>query len=663
MCSNKTNLKLVTVFLIHLLNYLRFATLNSDALMYKNQFPKYLKFLYSLIYDTFSSRINLNSAMRYIKFHGLKGAFKRVNYLFTLFDSNSLSYLTTHYRNKINYKKLTSTHIKESKLRIELKSFHNQPLISIIMPCFNSNIKWLHQSIESVKNQIYPNWELCIADDASTNPECLNFLRKLENSDSRIKIIYRKENGHISKASNSALSIVTGQFVALLDHDDRLAKDALFWIVDTINKKPQACLIYSDEDKIDHNDKRQDPYFKCDWNYHLFLSQNLISHIGVYKTSILKEIGGFRTGFEGSQDYDLALRFIEKIDPEQIIHIPRVLYHWRIHKNSTALDVNNKPYAVYAAKRAIEDHLKRNSIPSEVHILPNNIYRVKYKLPDDVPMVSIIIPTRDNINLLKKCINSITDKTTYKNFEIRIIDNQSSDPKTLNYFDELRNHSHIKVENEPREFNYAAINNSSVNNVTGSFICFLNDDTEVLSADWLDEMVSIALQKDVGVVGAKLLYPNDTIQHGGIILGIGGVASHAHKFFPKNHNGYFGRAGLKQEFSAVTGACMLVSKSLFIKLGGFNELDLPIAYNDVDFCLRVRKLGKKVVWTPFAELYHHESVSRVNDTKIKNNERFLKEIKYMNTKWGDWIKNDPAYSPNLSLDSEDFGFAWPSRIE
>lgn len=543
-----------------------------------------------------------------------------------------------------------------------LKTFTNTPKISVIIPTYNSNPKWLKETIESVQNQIYPNWELCIADDASTDDKCVDLLKKYEKTDDRIKVSFRSENGHICKASNSAIEIATGEWLALLDHDDVLSTDALFWVVDSINNNPEACLIYSDEDKISSKGRRKDPYFKCDWNYSLFLSQNMISHLGVFKTDIVKKIGGFRAGFEGSQDYDLALRFIEKITTKQIIHIPRVLYHWRIHKDSTAFRINKKPYALTSAKRAILEHLDRQGINASVEILENQMYRVKYKLQQNLPLVSIIIPTRNNPDLLRKCIISIRNKTEYKNYEIIVVDNNSDDLQQLNYLKEIQEIPNIKVLSDKRSFNFSAINNKAVESTKGEYICFLNDDTEVISPNWLSEMLSIGIQEKVGAVGAKLLYPDNRLQHGGIILGIGGIGSHSHKNVPLGSQGYFNRAGLIQEFSAVTAACMLISKRIFNKVGGFNEDNLAVSFNDVDLCLKIRELNYRIVWTPFAELYHHESISRGKDD-VNTNDRFKKEIDYMNNKWDKWLKNDPAYSLNLTLNTEDFSLAWPPRVD
>ncbi len=626
-----------------------------------------IKFLYLFIKKLGGVRVFILKIIQYIRKNGIKGAFHKIKYIL-----NQAKLITGYSQIKekpLNPANLDLQHNYRickpnlNTLKHEIESFDKLPVISVIMPTYNTNPTWLTEAIESVRNQIYSKWELCIADDNSTNQECIKVLKSYKKKDDRIKVVFRKKNGHISEASNSALEMATGDYVALLDHDDLLSPDALFWVAKTINEHPDAKLIYSDEDKIDDHGIRKDPYFKCDWNYSLFLSQNFINHLGVYKAEVFNKIGGFRVGYEGSQDYDMILRFIEQIPPESIVHIPRVLYHWRIHPNSTAYKADEKPYALIAAQKAITGHFKRKSIKADVKLLKSQMYRVKYKLPDNLPLVSIIIPTKNHFKILKRCIDSLVLKTTYNNFEILVIDNNSDDKETLAYLHEIGNNEKITVLKDKQKFNFSSINNKAVNYTGGSYLCFLNDDTEVISPDWLSEMVSIGVQQGVGAVGARLWYPNNTLQHGGVVLGIGGVASHSHKRIPKGKGGYFNRAALIQEFSAVTAACMLLPKKVFKEVGGFDEKNLTVAFNDVDLCLRIRELDYRVVWTPYAELYHHESISRGVDRLDGKNKRFFLENEYMLKKWSQWIKNDPAYSPNLTLDREDFSFAWPPRID
>ena len=547
-------------------------------------------------------------------------------------------------------------------LRAAITAFAGKPLISVIMPVYNPRPAWLIAAIESVRRQIYPDWELCIADDASTDAAIRPILERYAKADRRIRVVFRETNGHISAASNSALNLARGDWVALLDHDDLLAEPALFWVAEAAGRHPEAQLIYSDEDKIDAAGRRCDPYFKCDWNLDLFYSHNLFSHLGVYRAALVRQIGGFREGFEGSQDYDLALRCIERLGPDAIHHIPRVLYHWRVHKESTAHDAAAKPYAMLAGERALNEHFRRRGLAARAELIGHG-YRIRYPLPKAPPRVSLIIPTRNGLPLIRQCVESILEKTTYPNYEILIVDNGSDDPATLDYLAAIASEARVRIIRDDRPFNFSALNNAAVRQAEGVVVGLINDDIEVITPDWLGEMVSLALQPGIGAVGARLLYPNDTLQHGGIVLGLGGLAAHAHKYSRRCEHGYFGRASLVQGFSAVTAACLVIRKAIYEEVGGLNETDLAVAYNDVDFCLGVREAGYRNVWTPYAELYHHESASRGSENTREKQDRFAKEVAYMKARWGSLLLNDPAYSPNHTLDYEDFSLAWPSRIE
>ncbi len=541
------------------------------------------------------------------------------------------------------------------------KQFAVQPLISVVVPVYNPHPAWLKQAIESVLAQTYGHWQLCIADDASTDPAIRPMLEGYALSDSRIQVFFRKENGHISAASNSALTLARGEWVALLDHDDLLAEHALFWVVDAINRDPDCQLIYSDEDKVDELGLRSEPYFKSDWNPEMFLSQNMFSHLGVYKAELVARVGGFRKGLEGSQDYDLALRCIEHITAKQVHHVPRILYHWRMHGDSTAHTNDAKPYAVRAGERALGDHLVRTHVRATAEAFGVG-YRVRYALPANPPVVTIIIPSRNGGNLLQKCVGSVLAKTTYPAFELLIIDNGSDDPATLQLLHDWSRLSNVRVVRDARPFNYSALNNAAVRLAGGEVIALVNDDIEVISPDWLSEMVSHALRPAVGAVGARLLYADGSVQHAGIVLGINGATGHGHRFLPGASFGYCGRASLIQSYSAVTGACLVVRKALYEALGGLNETDLQVACNDVDFCLRLREAGYRNVWTPYAELYHRESSTRGYDDTPEKLARSAREIAYMQKRWGMLLQNDPAYNPNLTLDAEDFGLAWPPRV-
>lgn len=530
-----------------------------------------------------------------------------------------------------------------------------EPLISVLMPTFNTPRHLLQKAIDSIRAQHYARWELCIADDASTNPEVESLLREASGSDSRIRVVFRDTNGHISASSNSALALATGDFVALLDHDDELHPMALFWVAKEIDEFPDAGVIYSDEDKLGEDGRRVEPYFKCDFNYELFLSQNLISHLGVYRRSLLLEIGGFRTGYEGSQDYDVALRCVERLSFGQIRHIPKVLYHWRVHRASTAASGSAKPYAFRAGQRSLTEHLQRVGLEGEVLQAPEapDMYRVRMACPQPEPDVEIIIPTRDRADLMRMSVNSILKKTSYRNYRICIIDNGSMEPETLQLFDHWRTNPRIRIVRNDRPFNFSALNNAGVSTSECTFVCLLNNDVEVLEPDWLTEMTAHANRPDVGCVGARLWYPNKTLQHAGVVLGLHGVAGHAHKFLPRGHPGYFGRAVLQQAFCAVTAACLLIRRATYLEVGGLDE-QLEVAFNDIDFCLRVVDAGYRNVWTPYAELYHHESLSRGYEDSPQKQARFLKEIEFMKRRWGTRLVRDPYYSPNLSLNTKAF---------
>lgn len=534
-------------------------------------------------------------------------------------------------------------------IRTRISAFPFHPRISVVMPVHDPRPEWLAAAIESVKNQLYPHWELCIADDFSQDPAIRQLLEKYVAAESRIRVIFRDRDGHICAASNSALSLATGEWVALLDHDDLLAEHALYCVAETIVNNPRAQLLYSDEDKIDEAGRRHSPYFKCDWNVDLFLSQNMFSHLGVYRKALIDKVGGFRPEFEGSQDYDLALRCVERVGDGSVYHIPRVLYHQRVHPGGTVASTDTKSCAMLAGKRALDEHFDRIGVDARVEWTGCG-YRAHYALPQALPLVSLIVPTRNGLKLISQCINSICTKTLYPRYEILVIDNGSDDPETLSYFRLLADNSRIRIIRDDRQFNYSALNNAAVREARGEIIGLLNNDIEVITPEWLGEMVSLALQPGVGAVGAKLLYPDDTIQHAGVVLGIGGVAGHIHKFAPGTFTGYMNWAGVIRSYSAVTAACLIIRKSIYLEVGGLNEQDLAIAYNDIDFCIRVRNAGYRNVWTPYAELYHHESATRGADNVPERRVRHMKEFSWMTSRWGDALLGDPAYSPNLALD-------------
>jgi GT2 family glycosyltransferase/glycosyltransferase involved in cell wall biosynthesis len=547
-------------------------------------------------------------------------------------------------------------------LRERIAALPSRPLISVLMPVYNTPAKWLQRAVESVRGQIYGNWELCIADDASTAPHIRPLLESFAAVDPRIKVVFRPVNGHISAASNSALELATGEFVALLDHDDELPARALARVAETIITHPEAAFFFTDEDKITESGRRFDPYFKPDYLPDLFLGQNCLSHLSVIRTDLMRKVGGFRVGLEGSQDWDLALRVLENISADQVCHIPEVLYHWRAIEGSTAVAVGEKDYSVTAARRALSEHFTRQGLTVKLEPVPGHHWRVVHPIPEPAPLVSLIIPTRDRLELVRTCVDSILTKTAYPRYEILIIDNESTDPATLAWFAEIqRADPRVKVVPFHQPFNYSALNNFGVRHAAGAVVGLLNNDLEVINADWLAEMVAHALRPEIGAVGAMLYYPDGTIQHAGIILGLGGVANHAFYRYPRDTDGYKNRARLAQNFSAVTGACLVIRREIFEKVGGLNEQELAVAFNDVDFCLKVRAAGYRNLWTPFAELIHHESASRGTEDTPEKQARFAREVAYMQRTWGRELASDPAYNPNFSLDIEGFKLARPPR--
>lgn len=535
--------------------------------------------------------------------------------------------------------------------------FQNQVLFSIVIPVYNTDEIYLRECLDSILTQSFSNFEICIADDNSPKERVREVLSEYELRDSRVKVAYRKENGHISKASNSALELATGRFIVLVDHDDKLADHALYYVAQAIHQNPNAKIIYSDEDKIDEVGVRSSPHFKSDWNPDLFFSQNYVSHLGVYDSNIIKTIGGFRVGVEGSQDQDLLLRCLPHVQHNEIYHIPRVLYHWRMIVGSTAAGAGEKSYTTEAGIRALSDYFINNGpkgITVESGIVPNT-YKVNWPIPTPAPKVSLLIPTRDGKDITEQAVRSILEKTTYPNYEILIIDNGSVKSETLEFFAQIQQEDdRVRVLRYDHPFNYSAINNYGVEHTDGEIIGLINNDVEVISPNWLTEMVSHAIRPDIGCVGAKLYYGNDTLQHAGVITSLGGVAGHSHKYFPRSSVGYFHRLVLVQNLTAVTAACLLVRREVYNQVGGLNEKDLTVAFNDVDFCLKVYSAGYRNLWTPYAELYHHESISRGAEDNPEKIARFNREVEYMKATWPALLDRDLYYSPNLTKAREDF---------
>lgn len=580
----------------------------------------------------------------------IKSQLRKVDWLVYLYRRYFIKLPINHCNLEENYGYV----IERNNFKLScLPIVHNKITISIITPVYQPVIEHFKAMVDSVLNQQYSNWQLVLVDDCSNAPQLTQILKQYEKHP-QIVVHRRESNGHISKASNDALKLVTGDYIALLDHDDLLHPLALNTMALFIQNNPEANILYSDEDKVNEAGNFEQPHFKPQWNPDLLYSHNYVCHLGIYKKSLIDEIGGFRNGVEGSQDYDLLLRAVKACKEQGIIHVPYVLYHWRIAEGSTALAAGEKNYTHEAGLRALRDYFSDKSGFTVESGLLSNTYKVNWAIPECPPLVSIIIPTKNSKELVDQCIGSLYALTTYQNFEVLLVDNQSDDTDALNYFDELDKANKVRLLTYNHPFNYSAINNFAVQQAKGDIIVLMNNDIEIISGNWLAEMVSHCCRNDIGCVGAKLYYPNHTIQHAGVITGIGGVAGHSHKYFPKNHPGYFKRLKVTQNLSAVTGACLSVRKSVYEEVGGLNEESLTVAFNDVDFCLRVQKAGYRNLWTPYAEMNHYESVSRGEEDTPQKVARFNKEVAYMQNTWGKQLENDPCYSPWLSLTKEDF---------
>lgn len=531
------------------------------------------------------------------------------------------------------------------------KTFPRTPVFSVVVPVYNPPAAYLEAMLASVAAQTYPHWQLCIA-DASTAAHVRPTLEKFAAAEPRAKVKFLDRNLGIAGNSNAALELADGEFVCLLDHDDTLAPFALHELADTVNADPAADFLYSDEDKLDPQGNRVDPHFKPDWSPETLRSRNYICHLTCLRRDLLAAIGGgFRTGFDGSQDYDLVLRATERAN--KIVHLPQVLYHWRIHPQSTAGNQASKMYAFDNGRKAIAEHLDRCGVDATVHdgaIL--GTYHVVYHLRTQ-PLVSVIIPNKDHPDVLARCVDSLA-KASYANYELLIVENGSTDPKTHALYAELKKQPHVRILEWAKPFNYAAVNNFAAEAANGELLLFLNNDIEAINPDWLEELVKLAVQPGVGAVGAKLLYADDTIQHAGIVVGMGGVAGHGHLNYPRTAAGHGQRLLFTQNVAAVTGACLIMPRPVFQQVGGFDE-GFVLAFNDVDICLKVLTAGHRIVWTPDALLYHLESKTRGYEDTPEKQARFKREYDLFHAKWGDFLKaGDPYYSPHFRLDRHDY---------
>lgn len=556
---------------------------------------------------------------------------------------------------KINPQVSITISKKRRKLE-EAQTFEYTPKISVLVPLYNTPIKYLREMILSVQKQTYPNWELCLADGSDGEHSSVGeMVLEMQKQDDRIKYIKLEKNHGISENTNACIDLSTGDYITLFDHDDLLHPSALFNVVKAINEE-QADFIYTDEATFLNTVQNVIlVHYKSDFAPDTLRSYNYICHLTTFKKSLLDKTGVFRKECDGSQDYDLILRLTEQA--EKIVHIPEVLYFWRSHKNSTAQDISTKPYIVNAAHKALADHLQRVNLKGTVEDNRyTSAYRIKYDIVGE-PLVSILIANKDQKSTLEVCIDSIYNQTTYKNFEVIIIENNSTEQETFDYYEELKQkYENLKVVYWEDKFNYSAINNFGFKHAKGEYALLLNNDIEILTPDWIQEMLMFAQREDVGAVGAMLYYPDDTIQHAGVIVGLGGVAGHAHKNLKRGELGYMVRASIAQNFSAVTFAAVLIPSKVFKEVDGLDE-KFQVAFNDVDMCMRIREKGYLIVFTPYAEMYHYESKSRGSEDTPEKVKRFNSEIVRFKSRWKKELeKGDPYYNPHLTLNYEDFSF-------
>ena len=587
----------------------------------------------------------LHSAIEFWKENGLKA--------FLLKSSHKLQGIDNDYDYGEWYS-LTKPSNEELE-RQRQERFDYMPKFSIVIPVYKTPERYLKEMLDSILAQTYAKWEVCVADGSPRGESVERVLRRYAEKDRRFKYVILGENKGISGNTNAAIDMADGDFIVLADHDDMMTPDALYECAKKINENPECDVLYSDEDKLDMDGGALfDPHFKPDFNIDLLRSVNYICHLFVVSHELAAEVGGFCHEFDGAQDYDFIFRCTERA--AKICHIPKVLYHWRCHQDSTASNPESKLYAFEAGARAIMAHYDRVGIEAEKveKGVDYGIYHSVYRIKDN-PLVSVIIPNKDHHMDLDTCIRGIEERATYKNLEFIVVENNSTKKETFDYYDRIQKEfSNVRVVNWEREFNYAAINNYGVTFAKGKYLLFLNNDTELIAPNFIEELLGLCQRDDVGIAGAKLLYQDDTIQHAGVVVGFGGIAGHTFIGLHRAENSYFHRAMSTQDYSAVTAACMMSKKALFEEVGGFSE-ELAVAFNDIDYCMKVQKAGKLVVYNPYALLYHYESKSRGLEDTPEKVERFNREIKIFSEKWPEILKNgDPYYNPNLTLRKSNF---------
>lgn len=582
------------------------------------------------------------NAVRYLERNGMSATIRKVQTKLGKKEASSYEQWRAHYEPKPEE--------IEQQRRTE---FRYNPLFSIVVPLYKTNEQFLNEMIHSIEEQTYTNWELCLA-DGSADSSLTRRLEQYSAANPKIKFISLTENKGISGNTNEALALVQGDYIVLVDHDDIVPPEALFEFAKALNEDETIDVLYSDEDKISMNGKKYfEPHFKSDYNPDLLCSMNYICHLFAVKRTLQQQIGLFQSEYDGAQDYDFIFRCCEAA--QNIRHIPKILYHWRCHMESTAANPESKLYAFEAGRKAVEAHYHRVGIPAHVeHAQFYGMYHTVYDWKE-TPLISIIIPNKDHIDDLQKCMNSIYEKSDYHNYEFVIVENNSTEQETFAFYKKITSeHDNVKVVYYKGEFNYSKINNFGVSEANGEYLLLLNNDTEMINADCLTEMVHYCMREDVGIVGARLYYADDTIQHAGAVIGFGGMAGHTFIGKSRYDIGYFGRIVCAQDYSAVTAACLMTKRSVYEAVGGLDE-KYQVAFNDIDYCLKVRKLGKLVVYNPYAELYHYESKSRGLEDTPEKVERFSGEVERLVTNWPEYFKKgDPYYNKNLTLDNSDF---------
>lgn len=560
-----------------------------------------------------------------------------------------------HKKDTFTYERwLKDNQITKSELEEQRKErFSYEPKFSIVVPLYMTKEAYLRALIESIENQTYGNWELCLADGSGANSPLEKIVAEYQKKGLNISYQILKENKGISENTNAAIKMATGDYIVLADHDDIMAENALYECAKALNEDKEIEVLYSDEDKIDMAGKKYfDPNFKPDLNMDLLCSMNYICHLFVVKNTVIEKVGMLRSEFDGAQDHDFILRCVEVAD--RVYHIPKVLYHWRCHINSTAANPESKLYAFEAGRKAVEEHYKRIGVPAKAeHSSFYGMFHTKFCW-EEQPLISILIPNKDHIEDLKKCMESIEKKSAYRNFEFVVIENNSTEEETFSYYKEIEKKENVQVVYYKGGFNFSKINNFGAKYAKGEYLLLLNNDTEIITPECLQELLGYCMREEVGIVGAKLCYDDDTIQHAGVVIGFGGMAGHAFIESSRFDTGYMGRIMCAQDYSAVTAACMMTKKSVYDAVGGLTE-SLEVAFNDIDYCLKVRERGKLVVYNPYAELYHYESKSRGMEDTPEKVERFNSEVAKFCERWEDILqKGDPYYNPNLTLDKADF---------